>query len=134
VIYYRSAARCEGLGLPLLLRADADPRALRRHERLSEFATEVAHAGRFYYRLTDALAQQGVHTALGRQFSGSRAPGFSRAPSMGGRPGRPGRAGGVPAYLAERQTDGPLHSLISGEGGRAPPTSDLAAASPVASA
>ncbi len=116
--YFPSAqAAAEALEAPLLVRADADARAVTLHPRLSGYAVSIAHAARFYHRLRDVVIREGLGPGIdGKAFWVAGPPGsLEHLPWAVGLADQAARIG-LRAFLAERG-EGPLRALIP-SGGR----------------
>lgn len=112
--YLRSSEEMsEALGAPILLRMDPDPRFLERHDRLSHYAAETPHAGRFYYRLLEVLFGRKSGVNLGGQAVWVTGPwgSLEHLPWAVGLAEQAARAG-ERAYLAELDPRGVLRSMI----------------------
>lgn len=128
----REAARA--LGVPLLLRADPDPRAFRRHDRLGTLAVPAASAARLCARARDEASRMGeggsglpaVGTSgLGATWVTGPWGSLAHLPWAVGLADHLARERGR-ACLLEREPDGPLRTL-AGRGRRVPIVSPLAA-------
>jgi hypothetical protein len=127
----REAARV--LGVPLLLRADPDPQAFRRHDRLGTLAVPAAAAARLVVRARDEAAKMGERVP-GLDDSGVAGAGatwvtgpwgsLDHLPWAVGLADQLARERGRAALL-EREPDGPLRAL-AGRGRRVPIVSPLA--------
>jgi len=116
--YYSSAEEMAGdLSLGVLLCTDPDPRVLRRHDRLSGYATDPAHGARFYNLLRSAMTRQGAEAGLAGRVIWIAAPSGSlhHLPWVIGLSEHAARDGLI-ALLADCEESGPLTMLAEGGG------------------
>jgi len=114
--YFASAQEtAQALAVPLLLRGDADPASLVRHERLSRYAAPTAHAARLYARFREVLQTSEGGWPSGGQVVWVAGPWgtLEHLPGAVGLADQLARSG-ARVWLAERTTDGPISALAPG--------------------